>query len=71
MSNSTGKMFTVTTFGSSHGKAIGAVIDGCPAGLSLSENDIQIELNERRPGQNKLSTSRKESDNVQILSVVF
>lgn len=71
MSNSTGKMFTVTTFGSSHGKAIGAVIDGCPAGLSLSENDIQIELNERRPGQNKLSTSRKESDNVQILSGIF
>lgn len=71
MSNSTGKMFTVTTFGSSHGKAIGAVIDGCPAGLSLSENDIQTELNKRRPGQNELSTSRKESDKVQILSGVF
>ena len=71
MSNSTGKMFTVTTFGSSHGKAIGAVIDGCPAGLSLSENDIQIELNERRPGQNELNTSRKELDKVEILSGVF
>lgn len=71
MSNITGKMFTVTTFGSSHGKAIGAVIDGCPAGLSLNEEDIQIELNERKPGQSELSTSRKELDKVQILSGVF
>ncbi len=71
MSNSIGKMFTVTTFGSSHGKAIGAIIDGCPAGLCLSEEDIQIELNERKPSNSELSTSRNESDKVHIVSGVF
>jgi chorismate synthase len=71
MGNTTGKMFAVTTFGSSHGRALGAVVDGCPAGLELSENDIQIELNKRRPGTSQLTTSRGETDQVEILSGIF
>ncbi len=71
MSNTTGKIFQVTSFGSSHGKALGAVIDGCPANLKLSEEDIQIELNKRRPGTSKVTTSRKEADKVEILSGIF
>lgn len=72
MSKSTfGTNFTVTTWGESHGKALGAVVDGCPAGLSLHESDIQIFLDRRKPGQNKYTTARKESDQVQILSGVF
>jgi len=72
MSGSTiGKNFTVTTWGESHGKAIGAVIDGCPAGIALCENDIQHDLNRRKPGQSAFSTPRKESDEVEILSGVF
>lgn len=69
--SSFGKLFTVTTWGESHGKAIGVVVDGCPAGLSLCEDDIQIFLNRRKPGQSKYSTPRKEGDVVEILSGVF
>lgn len=72
MSQSTfGNKFTVTTWGESHGKALGAIIDGCPAGLPLCEEDIQKQLNRRKPGQSKFTTARKESDSVQILSGVF
>ena len=66
MTNTTGKIFKITSFGSSHGKALGAVVDGCPANLELSEEDIQIELNKRKPGTSDLTTSRKESDKVEI-----
>ena len=66
-----GKLFRVTTWGESHGKGIGVVVDGCPAGLPLDENDIQIFLNRRKPGQSKFATPRKESDTVEILSGVF
>lgn len=66
-----GTIFKITTWGESHGKAIGVVIDGCPAGLSLCENDIQEFLNRRKPGQTKYSTPRKENDEVKILSGVF
>ncbi|MEN6330301.1 MAG: chorismate synthase [Methanobacteriaceae archaeon] len=69
--NSTGNMFQVTTFGSSHGKALGAVIDGCPAGLELSREDIQGELDLRRPGTSRITTSRGETDQVEILSGIF
>ena len=69
--SSFGKLFTVTTWGESHGKGIGVVVDGCPAGLSLCENDIQIFLNRRKPGQSKFTTPRKENDTVEILSGVF
>lgn len=66
-----GNTFTVTTWGESHGKAIGAVIDGCPAGLPLSEEDLQKYLNRRKPGQSRFTTARKEDDLVEILSGVF
>lgn len=66
-----GKNFRVTTFGESHGIALGAVIDGCLPGIELREEDIQIELNKRKPGQSKITTPRKESDEVKILSGVF
>ncbi len=69
--NSIGKMFTVTTFGSSHGTALGAVIDGCPAGLELSDKDIQSELDKRRPGTSQITTSRNEKDQVEIVSGIF
>ena len=71
-SNTFGRLFRLTTFGESHGPAIGAVIDGCPAGLPLTEDMIQEGLNKRRPGQGGVaSTSRKEPDRVRILSGVF
>lgn len=66
-----GKLFRVTTWGESHGKGIGVVVDGCPAGLPLCENDIQVFLNRRKPGQSKFTTPRKENDTVEILSGVF
>lgn len=66
-----GNIFKITTWGESHGKGIGVVVDGCPAGLSLCEEDIQIYLNKRKPGQGKYTTPRQESDTVQILSGVF
>jgi chorismate synthase len=69
--NSFGQLFKVTTFGESHGPAIGLIIDGVPAGLPLSESDIQPDLDRRKPGQSKITTQRKESDTVEILSGVF
>lgn len=69
--NSFGKLYRVTTFGESHGKALGAIIDGCPSNLSLSEEDIQLYLNRRRPNDSNLSTPRKEKDKVEILSGIF
>lgn len=66
-----GNIFKITTWGESHGKALGVVIDGCPAGLSLCEADIQVYLDRRKPGQSRLSTPRKEDDTVEILSGVF
>lgn len=66
-----GTLFSVTTWGESHGEAVGVVIDGCPAGLLLSEDDIQHFLDRRKPGQNKFTTKRKESDKAEILSGVF
>lgn len=71
MTNTIGKIFSITSFGSSHGKALGAVVDGCPANLKLSEKDIQIELNKRRPGTSALTTSREEEDKIEILSGIF
>jgi len=68
MSSTFGTLFRVSTFGESHCKAVGVVIDGCPPGLSLTEEDIQPELNRRRPGQSALSTDRQEADQVVILS---
>ena len=69
--NTFGKLFCVTSFGESHGPAIGCIIDGCPPGLPLSEADIQPYLDKRKPGQSKYTTQRRESDEVQILSGVF
>ncbi len=66
-----GTIFKITTWGESHGKALGVVIDGCPAGLELCEADIQAYLNRRKPGQSKITTPRKEADEVEILSGVF
>lgn len=69
--NTFGQLFRVTTFGESHGAAVGAVVDGCPPGLKLSEKDIQPELDRRKPGQSAITTSRKEADIIHILSGVF
>lgn len=69
--NRFGEVFSVTTFGESHGVALGGIIDGCPPGMELSEADLQGDLNRRRPGQSKLTTQRREPDRVQILSGVF
>ena len=69
--SSFGTVFKVSTFGESHGKAIGVIIDGCPAGLEIDESFIQSELDRRRPGQSKIVTQRDESDTAQILSGVF
>lgn len=69
--NTFGRVFTVTTFGESHGVALGCVIDGCPPGMALSEADIQHDLDRRRPGRNKHTTQRNEPDQVRILSGVF
>ena len=69
--NTFGKMFKVTTWGESHGEAIGVVVDGCPAGIVLSEGDIQHELDRRRPGVSEITTERKEADEVKILSGLF
>ena len=71
MSNSIGEKFQITTFGSSHGKAVGAIVDGCPANLELSAEDIQKELDKRKPGTSSVTTPRKEDDEVQILSGIF
>ena len=69
--NTFGTIFKVTTWGESHGKALGAIVDGCPSGLKLDEKDIQIELDRRKPNSSEMSTKRKESDKVEILSGVF
>ncbi len=71
MSNKFGEIFSFTTWGESHGEAIGCVIDGCPSLLSLNENDIQKHLDKRRPGQSKFTTQRQEKDQVKIFSGVF
>ncbi len=69
--NSIGKLFTVTTFGESHGPGLGAIVDGCPPGLELSAEDLQQELDRRRPGTSRHTTQRREADEVEILSGVF
>jgi len=69
--NSFGRLFVVSTFGESHGRAMGCVVDGCPPGMELSENDIQGDLDRRRPGTSRHTTQRNEPDQVQILSGVF
>ncbi|CAK0746024.1 chorismate synthase [Gammaproteobacteria bacterium] len=69
--NTIGKLFTVTTFGESHGPAIGAIVDGCPPGLLLHESDLQKDLDRRRPGTSRHTTQRRELDQVRILSGVF
>ncbi|MGC1241421.1 MAG: chorismate synthase [Chryseosolibacter sp.] len=71
MGNSYGKIFRITTFGESHGPAIGVILDGCPAGLRIDEGFIQSELARRKPGQSRITTQRKEEDTVKILSGVF
>ena len=69
--NTFGKLFTVTSFGESHGPALGCIVDGCPPGLELSEADLQTDLNRRKPGQSRFTTQRREDDEVRILSGVF
>ncbi len=69
--NSIGKLFTVTTFGESHGAALGCIVDGCPPGVEISESDLQRDLDLRKPGTSRHTTQRKESDTVEILSGVF
>lgn len=69
--NSFGRIFVVTSFGESHGRALGCVVDGCPPGLALTEADIQVDLDRRRPGRSRHTTQRDEPDQVQILSGVF
>src|SRR5690349_15881668 len=70
MGNTFGRLFAVTTWGESHGPALGVVVDGCPPRLPLSEPDVQRELDRRRPGQSILTTQRREADQVRILSGV-
>ncbi|HEX5187751.1 MAG TPA: chorismate synthase [Nitrososphaeraceae archaeon] len=69
--NTLGDRFIVTSFGESHGRCVGAILDGCPAGLALNESDIQPELDLRKPGQSNITTQRKEEDRVEILSGIF
>ncbi|WP_286265613.1 chorismate synthase [Thalassotalea atypica] len=69
--NTFGKLFTVTTFGESHGLGLGAIIDGCPPGLELSELDLQLDLDRRKPGTSRYTTARREADEVKIMSGIF
>ncbi|MEE8056693.1 MAG: chorismate synthase [Pseudomonadales bacterium] len=69
--NSIGKLFTVTSFGESHGKSLGCIVDGCPPGLEISAADIQVDLDRRKPGTSQFTTQRREADKIQILSGVF
>lgn len=69
--NTFGKLFTVTTFGESHGEALGCIIDGCPPGIELTEEEVQIDLDRRKPGQSRYTTQRREEDQIKILSGVF
>lgn len=71
MRNTFGNIFTITTFGESHGRGLGVIIDGCPAGIKIDEDFIKTELQRRKPGQSKITTQRKEEDNFEILSGVF
>ena len=71
MGNTFGRLFRVTTFGESHGKALGAIVDGCPAGLEIDEEKIRLDMQRRKPGQSKITTQRKEEDEIEILSGVF
>ena len=71
MPNTFGKSYKITTWGESHGEAVGVTIDGCPPGISISNEDIQFELNRRKPGQSEITTQRKENDKAEILSGVF
>ena len=71
MGNNFGKIFRLTTFGESHGKAIGGIIDGCPANKEIDLSKVQLDLDKRRPGQSKIVTQRKESDKVEFLSGIF
>jgi chorismate synthase len=71
MSSQFGSLFKIATFGESHGPAVGVVLDGCPSGLQLTEADVQFDLDRRRPGQNRLTTPRKEADTVRFLSGLF
>ncbi|WP_448563925.1 chorismate synthase [Thalassotalea ganghwensis] len=69
--NTFGKLFTVTTYGESHGLGLGAIIDGCPPGIEISEADLQVDLDRRRPGTSRYTTARREADQVKIMSGVF
>ena len=69
--NTLGKNFTVTSFGESHGPALGCIVDGCPPGLPLEAKDMQLDLDRRKPGQSRFTTQRREGDIVKILSGVF
>ena len=69
--NTFGKLFKITTFGESHGTAMGCILDGCPPNIELNKEEIQFELNRRKPGQSDVTTQRKEDDSVEILSGVF
>ncbi|MEN2282855.1 chorismate synthase [Algoriphagus sp. SE2] len=71
MGNSFGKLFKITTFGESHGIALGVTLEGCPAGLDINEDKIRLEMQRRKPGQSKITTQRKEEDEIEILSGVF
>ena len=71
MGNTIGKIFKLTTFGESHGVAVGGIIDGCPAGVKIDFEKVQKQLDRRRPGQSKLTSSRKESDTVEFFSGIF
>ena len=71
MNNSFGKIYKISTYGESHGLAIGVIIDGCPPGVEIDKKNIQKELDRRKPGQSKITTQRKESDSVEILSGIF
>lgn len=69
--NTFGHLFRITTFGESHGGAVGVVVDGCPPGIEISEEEIQVELDRRKPGQSKITTPRKEADRIKMLSGIF
>ena len=69
--NTIGKLFTLTTFGESHGPSLGCIIDGCPPGLFISEKDIQFDLDRRKPGKSRYTTQRMEGDQIKILSGIF
>ena len=71
MGNTFGKIFQISTWGESHGPAVGVTIDGCPAGVPIDEEAIQVELDRRRPGQSDITTPRSEADRLEVLSGVF